>query len=414
MKHRILIGTVFALAAAVLAMPSQASSQQSVAHPPGRLGYMPIELDHGISWNDAASIASTGSVVGFRYAGAGVLGEVFGGEKNLQLVEASLVKDYGYAPAITDVLLRGDADQAKSATASSVIDDARSFASYSPDGKNVFGRIQTQTEDFIARASRNRSLRRVVAAGGPEAWAPTHSEVRSEDGDVDSSGEPTSAHTVTNWIGWDPWTIASGYGPEQFPEGWVLESELNTYSEGSPDINPGGFWQRPVCPVDGSDAYFWSGYNPNFSIDPDGNFLGWGISSIDQSLVPEAFGAYLDYNLALDDCDRKAIGIGIAYPQEAPRLTPVGDFNYRGFIATIYLPAGVKDSSPVAAGYQLVSNDCDPGSSPNTNCTGIDSSTGTAPPDNYTSSSPIASRTRGFRAPGCIVQIKPALPESCG
>lgn len=331
----------------------------------------------------------------------------------MSLVRESVLADHGYLPAITHALVRDDDRAAKrSAADQAVVKKSADFESYEPKATISRGDLWERTRDVLARETNARPPAGATArfASDPEGWAPPSSEVVARNGFVDENGEPETAHTVTMWL---QWNATAERRPEDFPNDWVLEAELNTYSNNDPHLNPGGLWQRPLCLYDSNENFFWTGSNPNFSIDLNGNFLAWSIATLDQTLVPDVYGAYLDHNLHSDPCDRKSIGVGIAYPQDAPLLLP-GHSESRGFITTVYMPRGLQESNKIASGYQLVSNDCE--DTVHTGCVGLNVLR--EPPNGFTQGSLIANRSREFTAPGCHYYYSESMsaPEeyACG
>ncbi|WP_156794134.1 hypothetical protein [Aeromicrobium marinum] len=371
------------------------------------LDFEAVPLSFPVSWEDATELLEEmESGIGLRYSRFGSIGEVFGkSSDDLDLVARSIADDQGALPPVTHILVQRAIVRDDSRPLDDVSRTSRSLPPYQMRGSAPeSGSLLTRAREVIPQKDQlGRTTAISVSDGsGPEEWAPPATEVIAEDGEVAGDGPPLSANTIDMWM---QWPSSVNRIPESVPQGWVLEAEVNTFS--GLGLNPGGLFQRPFCPTDGNDAYFWSGFNPNFSVDPGGNFLGWSMSTLNTSLDPEAYGAYLDYNLLFDNCDRKALGIGIAYPQDAPFLLP-GDSQSRGFIVSLYLPQGLEESSAMSAGYQLVTNDCT--GEVSTNCTGIDSSTGAMPPLGYSTGSPAMNLGRGFTVPGCYARNFPSDP----
>ncbi|GAA3524951.1 hypothetical protein AFL01nite_14370 [Aeromicrobium flavum] len=129
--------------------------------------------------------------------------------------------------------------------------------------------------------------------------------------------------------------------------------------------------------------------------------MAWSIATVDQSLDPEAYGAYLDSNALFDDCGRKSLAIGIAHPQDAP-LIASGVSRSRGYIITMYAQSGVFDQQRFSANYQAVTNDCPFGIAPNTDCMGLDSSGFEDLAGNLKKSEPIVNADRNWTLPGCF------------
>lgn len=261
--------------------------------------YVAVDFPFALTLDDA--IAATGAadvpIVGYRFTQPGLEGEFYVDAIAPEAFLADFQYEYETQPEIVAAIVAED--PAASTEVESGL--AEAVAKLSIDAFRAPAPVLRSVES-IAMAPTNSLSDPPLPVEHPWTPGPSTFIYSWRDSVVDSGVTRSTATIETNQAWMD------GHDPETLDPWWVLEIDVSQYNPELGDV------MRPLCPIGYLDD-FWASRTSATNT----GVRWWAVETeVGDPIDHSGIGAYWDWVDTLDACERQAMAIGIAHPQEIP------------------------------------------------------------------------------------------------